>query len=83
MLMSPSLTNTGKMADFVRNYGWAATPLGPIETWPQTLKTAVDICLGSAFVSLVWWSRDLVQIYNDATLPIGASARTVPIDTLR
>jgi PAS domain S-box-containing protein len=73
------------MAEFVRNYDWAATPLGPIEAWPQTLKTAVDICLGSAFVSLVCWSHNLVQIYNDAALPIvgarhpGAFAAPAPI----
>ena len=26
---------------------WAATPLGPRESWPQSLKTAAEIVLGS------------------------------------
>jgi two-component sensor histidine kinase len=34
------------------------------------LRTAVDICFGSAFASCVWWGRDLVQLYNDAALAI-------------
>ena len=40
------------------------------EGWPQSLRTAVDTCLGSGFASFVWWGRDLVQVYNDAALSI-------------
>lgn len=35
----------GEMAKRIRAYDWAATPLGLIETWPQSLKTALDIVL--------------------------------------
>ena len=58
------------MAGLVRAHDWAATPLGPAEAWPQSLRTAVDTCLGSGFASFVWWGRDLVQLYNDAALAI-------------
>ena len=60
----------GEMAHLVREHDWAATPLGPIEAWPQSLRTVVDLCLGSAFPSYVWWGPEFVQVYNDAALPI-------------
>jgi signal transduction histidine kinase/ActR/RegA family two-component response regulator len=55
----------GEMARRVREHAWEATPLGPTETWPQSLKTIVDALLSSGFPMLAIWGRDLVQIYND------------------
>ncbi|HEY7511231.1 MAG TPA: ATP-binding protein [Vicinamibacteria bacterium] len=49
---------------------WAQTPLGPVEQWPQSLKLAVGICLNSRFPMFVWWGEQLVNIYNDAYVPI-------------
>jgi PAS domain S-box-containing protein len=60
----------GEMRAFCRGYDWAATSLGPVDAWPQSLRTAVDLCLGSAFACFVWWGTDLLQIYNDAGLAI-------------
>ena len=39
----------GIMGECVRAYDWAATPLGPAETWPQSLRTSLSIMLNSAF----------------------------------
>lgn len=55
----------GEVRALCRDHGWAATPLGPVESWPQSLRTAVSICLASGFPTLVMWGPDLVQIYND------------------
>ena len=33
------------MGALMRALDWAATPLGPVESWPQSLRTAVSICL--------------------------------------
>jgi two-component sensor histidine kinase len=63
-------TGSGEMAARVRSHDWANTPLGSIEAWPQSLRTAVDICLASGFPNWVWWGRELIQIYNDAALAI-------------
>lgn len=60
----------GEMASRIAAHDWAATPLGPIEAWPQSLRTAVEICLASGFASYVWWGPELVQIYNDAAIRI-------------
>lgn len=60
----------GEMAARLRAFDWSRTPLGPIDTWPQSLRLAVGICLGSRFPMFVWWGRELINIYNDAYRPI-------------
>jgi signal transduction histidine kinase len=49
---------------------WAATELGPVERWPQSLRIAVSICLNSRFPMFVWWGPNLINIYNDAYAPM-------------
>jgi PAS domain S-box-containing protein len=44
---------------------WSATPLGPVEGWPQSLKTAVSMILGSTVPMFVGWGPELYLIYND------------------
>jgi PAS domain S-box-containing protein len=56
----------GEMGARMRALDWSKTPLGPVETWPQSLKTSVSICLNSRFAILLWWGPELVKIYNDA-----------------
>ncbi|HEX2779176.1 MAG TPA: PAS domain-containing protein [Gemmatimonadaceae bacterium] len=60
----------GYMRSFYRRFDWAASPLGPVDRWPASLRTAAHVCLDSAFASFVWWGSDLVQLYNDAALAI-------------
>src|SRR3712207_6812929 len=60
----------GEMARRIRAHDWAATPLGPIEGWPERLKAAVDNLLASGFAGHVWWGPELVQLYNDAAIDI-------------
>ena len=60
----------GEMAELMRRVDWAATPLGPVTSWPQSLKTTVGIILANPFPMLVWWGRDLRHLYNDAYRPI-------------
>jgi PAS domain S-box-containing protein len=57
----------GALGNLVRVHDWARTPLGPIESWPANLATAVSMMLNSRYPMLIWWGReDLIQIYNDA-----------------
>ena len=56
----------GELGALVRAKDWSATPLGPIDGWPQSLKTAVSIVLYCDFPMIVLWGPSLVQIYNDA-----------------
>ena len=43
-----------------------ATPLGPVDGWPQSLKTCVRIVLTSRQPMFVWWGDELINLYNDA-----------------
>ncbi len=53
----------------MRAYDWAATSLGPTETWAQSLKTAVRILLTSRFAMWMAWGPELIFFCNDAYLP--------------
>ena len=60
----------GEIRALCRRFDWTASPLGPAESWPAPLRSAFDVCLGSAFASFVWWGPELIQLYNDAALSI-------------
>lgn len=64
------LLGGGEMGERIRNFDWATTPLGAPETWDQSLKTSVSICLNSNFPIAIYWGKDLILIYNDAWSPI-------------
>jgi PAS domain S-box-containing protein len=49
----------------MRAFDWASTPLGPTETWPKSLKTAVGIMLTSRQPIWIGWGPDLIYLYND------------------
>lgn len=59
-------TAGGELGALIREKDWSATPLGDPEGWPQSLRTAVDLCLASRFPLFLWWGPQLVNIYNDA-----------------
>lgn len=53
------------MADLTRSYDWASTPLGPVESWSQTLRTNVQLMLTLPIAASLFWGADLVLLYND------------------
>ena len=59
------LQGGGEMGERMRVFLWDQTPVGSTQTWPQSLRTAVGVCLVSAFPMIVLWGEDLVQFYND------------------
>src|SRR5215204_575229 len=56
----------GDMGDLMRRHDWARTPLGPPGQWPQSLRTGVQIMLGSRYPMFIWWGLELFSLYNDA-----------------
>jgi GAF domain-containing protein len=58
------------MGEEIRSKDWAATPLGPIESWPQSLRTTVSLCLASNFPINLIWGPQHIQIYNDGYRPL-------------
>ena len=45
---------------------WTSTPLGPVDGWPQSLRTAVNILLASRFSMWMAWGPELTFFCNGA-----------------
>ncbi len=56
----------GEMGDRIRAFDWSRTALGPLASWPQSLRLAVGLCLNSRFPMHIWWGPELTYLYNDA-----------------
>ncbi len=59
----------GEMAQRLAAHDWSTTPLGPLDSWSPSLRTAVAIVLRSRYPMLLSWGEHLVMIYNDAFIP--------------
>jgi signal transduction histidine kinase len=64
------LAGGGEMGELIRHLDWAATPVGPTATWPQSLRSAVSILLPSKAQICLFWGPDLIKLYNDAYIPV-------------
>ncbi|WP_169819702.1 hybrid sensor histidine kinase/response regulator [Corallococcus exiguus] len=58
------------MGRLILERDWSGTPLGPIASWPPTLRTLVSMCLTTRFPMFIYWGPERVQLYNDAGIPI-------------
>jgi signal transduction histidine kinase/CheY-like chemotaxis protein len=66
----PSVLDGGGAAGaLVRATDWSRTPVGPIPSWPSSLRLAVGMVLHSRHPMFIWWGSELVQFYNDAYIP--------------
>jgi hypothetical protein len=45
---------------------WSATALGPVDTWPTSLRNVVSLVLGSRFSMWMAWGPELTFFCNDA-----------------
>jgi signal transduction histidine kinase len=59
----------GEMGDRIRAFNWSTTPLGPIVSWQQSLRTVVNILLSSRYAMWMCWGPELTMLYNDAYQP--------------
>ncbi len=64
------LVGGGEMAKLIKAKDWSTTPLGPIERWPQSLRTTVSLAQASNSPISLAWGAAHVQIYNDGYWPI-------------
>ncbi|MBE9636392.1 histidine kinase [Salipiger pacificus] len=64
------LAGDGEMATMIREKDWSAHSFGRTEDWPQSLRSALAICLNSAFPTAIYWGSELRLLYNDAWAPI-------------
>ena len=80
------ISGDSQMASLIRRHDWAATPLGALAGWPETLTSTVNLVLSAAFPMQLLWGPEMILFYNDAFLPqladkhpaaLGERAKTV------
>jgi hypothetical protein len=59
------LAGGGSVGALMREKDWSFSPLGPPDSWPQSLRTVVGLLLQSRFPMFVAWGKDLGFLYND------------------
>ncbi len=60
----------GEMGALMRSIDWSQNPLGPLERWPQSLRTSVSTMLRSPYPIILFWGPELIMLYNDPFRPI-------------
>ncbi|MCC6792227.1 MAG: PAS domain-containing protein [Thermomicrobiales bacterium] len=58
------------MARLIRDHDWATTPMGPIDGWPQSVRTALDVMFGLRQPVVIAWGPAFTSLYNDGFTPI-------------
>ena len=58
-------TGNGEMATRIRALDWSETPLGPLASWPTSVRVAADLALASPVPAVLLWGPVHTQIYND------------------
>ena len=65
------LSGGGEMGERMRAFDWSTSPVGPPAQWPDSLKTAVSICIGSRYPIVLWWGHpEYTMFYNDGYIPV-------------
>ncbi|BAZ16353.1 putative sensor protein [Calothrix sp. NIES-4071] len=60
------LSGGGEMGKLMRSFDWAKTPLGSVESFPQSLRSAISILLPSKAQIALFWGSEFIKFYNDA-----------------
>jgi len=63
------LSKGGEMGALTRAKDWSKTILGSVDTWPQSLRTALGLLLNSKFPMFLFWGPEHICFYNDAYRP--------------
>jgi signal transduction histidine kinase len=69
------LSAPGELAGLIAAHDWSATPLGPIDTWPQSLRTTVSLMLNSSHPIWIGWGPHATFLYNDAYVDVLSRAK--------
>jgi PAS domain S-box-containing protein len=65
----------GSLGRLIRNFDWSKTSLGPLDKWPQSLKTSVSLILSSQHPMWVGWGPEMTFLYNDAYIQVLSKAK--------
>ncbi|HET7370949.1 MAG TPA: ATP-binding protein [Gammaproteobacteria bacterium] len=64
-LASLARPGNGEMGERIAALDWSKTPIGPVDSWPQSLKATVKMLLATQYPMLLTWGPDFTQFYND------------------
>src|SRR6185295_7457813 len=64
------LAGGGEMGERMRSLDWSSTALGPIDRWPQSLRSPLSMLLPSKAQIILFWGPEFVVFYNDAYRPV-------------
>jgi PAS domain S-box-containing protein len=65
----------GALGRMIREHDWSQTSLGPLDRWPQSLKTALNLILSSQHPMWIGWGSDITFLYNDAYIQVLSLAK--------
>src|SRR5215472_11749950 len=60
----------GEAGTIMQAMDWSQTPLGPLESWSQSLCMMIRLLLANRFPLLLWWGPQFCQLYNDPYRPV-------------
>jgi len=66
----PESLGRTRMGVCIGAFDWSTTSLGPLANWPDGLRAALQLSLNSRFPMHIWWGPDLINLYNDASIPV-------------
>ena len=69
------LRGGGEMGERIRSTNWSQSALGPLESWPQSLRLSVSLMLNSQHPIWVGWGREMTFLYNDAYISVLSAAK--------
>jgi signal transduction histidine kinase len=64
------LDGGGEMGARMRQFDWARTSLGPVQSWPQSLRSTLSMLLPSKAQIILFWGPEFTVFYNDAYRPV-------------
>ena len=64
------LRGGGEMGARMRAMDWSSTAVGPVESWPQSLRSTLSLLLPSRAQEVLFWGPEFVVFYNDAYRPV-------------
>lgn len=59
------LSAGGQVGDLIRQKDWSATSLGPITSWPRSLRNHLSMIFELPTAAIIFWGPDQIQLYND------------------